>query len=246
MDSETHPPCHAVILCHPDGKSFNAAVAARYCEVVRGFGHHAILRDLYAMDFDPVLKDSERPYGDEIVTSPDVVREIEAIRTADVFVLVYPIWFGTPPAMLKGYVERVFGAGFDHRAMREHERHSFMADKHLLSLSSSGNSIQWLEGQGAWLSLRNVFDTYLATAFSMDSTKHIHFSNIVSSLTQRFIDEELYRVTEIAKKTCARFVSVTPHKRTRLSLSAFATTVNDDSAIAAPANIGDMSSPVTG
>ena len=121
-----------------------------------------------------------------------------------------------------------------------------MAGKHLLSLSSSGNSIQWLEEQGAWLSLRNVFDTYLATAFSMASTEHIHFSNIVDDLAQRWINEELYRVTEIAQKTCARLTGTSSHKRTRLSLNAFATTVNDDSAIAAPANIGDISRPVTG
>jgi NAD(P)H dehydrogenase (quinone) len=239
-------PRHAVILCHPDADSFNAAVAQRYCETVRAIGHTAVLRDLYRMDFDPVLQLDERPQTDDIVLAADVAAEIEEIRGADVFVLVYPIWFGTPPAMLKGYVERVFGAGFDHRSMRDHHRHSFMADKHLLSLSSSGNSIQWLEGQGAWLSLRNVFDTYLATAFSMDSTEHIHFSNIVDGLTQRSIDEELYRVNEIAQKTCARFVGVPHHKRTRLSLSAFATTVSDDSAIAAPANIGDMSRPVAG
>ena len=159
------PPRHAVILCHPDANSFNAAVARRYCDAVRETGQTAILRDLYRMGFDPVLQSDERPQTDDIVLAADVAAEIEEIRSADVFVLVYPIWFGTPPAMLKGYVERVLGAGFDHRSMREHHRHSFMADKHLLSLSSSGNSIQWLEGQGAWLSLRNVFDTYLATAF---------------------------------------------------------------------------------
>lgn len=246
MTNANPPPRHAVILCHPQADSFNAAVAHRYCETVREIGHTAVVRDLYRIGFDPVLQSDERPQSTDIVLAPDVAAEIEEIRSADVFVLIYPIWFGTPPAMLKGYVERVFGAGFDHRAMRDHARHSFMADKHLLSLSSSGNSIQWLDGQGAWLSLRNVFDTYLATAFSMDSTEHIHFSNIVEGLTQRSIDEELYRVTEVARKTCARFVGVASHKRTRLSLSAFATTVKDDRAIAAPANIGDMRSPVIG
>ena len=246
MTITTQPAHHAVILCHPDPDSFNAAVAQRYCETVRENGQTAVLRDLYQMGFDPVLHSDERPQTNDIVFAADVAAEIEEIRGADVFVLIYPIWFGTPPAMLKGYVERVFGAGFDHRAIREQKHHSFMADKHLLSLSSSGNSIQWLEGQGAWLSLRNVFDNYLATAFSMASNEHIHFSNIVDGLAQRWIDEELYRVTEIARKTCSRLIGASSHKRTRLSLSAFATTVKDDSAIAAPANIGDISRPVTG
>ena len=204
------PTRHAVILCHPNPESFNASVADRYCQIVQEAGHEVVVRDLYRMNFDPVLKLNEQPRPGDTGIATDVAAEIEEIRTADVFVLVYPIWFGTPPAMLKGYVERVFGAGFDHRDMRVHKRHSFMADKHLLSLSSSGNSIQWLEEQGAWLSLRNVFDTYLAAAFSMASTEHVHFSNIVDGLEQRWVDGELLRVTDIARKTCARFLNTPP------------------------------------
>lgn len=203
MNAKKTPTRHAVILCHPDPDSFNASVADRYCQTVQAVGHEAVLRDLYRMHFDPVLKSNERPHLGAITIAEDVAAEIEAIRDADVFVLIYPIWFGTPPAMLKGYVERVFGAGFDHRAMREHDRHSFMAGKHLVSLSSSGNSIQWLEEQGAWLSLRNVFDHYLATAFSMASEEHIHFSNIVDPTTAHNVDVELLRVTEFAQKICA-------------------------------------------
>lgn len=203
MNASAIPMRHAVILCHPDPDSFNASVAERYCQSVREVGHEVILRDLYRMDFDPVLKSNERPHLGTMAIADDVAAEIDEIRSADVFVLVYPIWFGTPPAMLKGYVERVFGAGFDHRAMREPKRHSFMADKHLVSLSSSGNSIQWFEEQGAWLSLRNVFDHYLATAFSMASEEHIHFSNIVDPMTAHNIDVELQRVSEFAQKICA-------------------------------------------
>ena len=201
--NDKKPTCHAVIVCHPDLDSFNLAVANRYCESVREVGHQAILRDLYRMDFDPILKSGEQPHSGGIVMASEIAAEIEAIRAADVFVLVYPIWFGTPPAMMKGYVERVFGAGFDHRAVRNRERHSFMADKHLRSMSSSGNSIQWLEEQAEWLSLRNVFDTYLATAFSMASTEHIHFSNIVDAMKAHNVEAELYRITEFAQKTCA-------------------------------------------
>jgi NAD(P)H dehydrogenase (quinone) len=206
MKSADAAPRHAVILCHPDPDSFNAAVAARYCQIVRENGQIAVLRDLYRMGFDPLLTSSEVHRGGNSVLKADVFAEIEAIGMADVFVLIYPIWFGTPPAMLKGYVERVFGAGFDERAIRERKRHGFMAGKHLLSLSSSGNSIQWLEEQGAWMSLRTVVDTYLANAFSMKSTEHIHFSDIVDGLKRSWIDQELQRVTEIARETCACFV----------------------------------------
>jgi NAD(P)H dehydrogenase (quinone) len=229
------PPRHAVILCHPDADSFNATVARRYCDVVREIGQVTVLRDLYRIGFDPILQSDERRQTDEAAYARDVGAEIELIRDADVFVLIYPIWFGTPPAMLKGYVERVFGAGFDHRAIHDRSPHAFMAGKHLLSLSSSGNSIQWLEGQGAWLSLRTVFDNYLATAFSMDSTEHTHFSNIVDGLTQQTVDEEMQRVTEIARKTCARFVGGPSDKRTRPGSKGLVSIVSEDSMIAVTA-----------
>lgn len=234
-------PRHAVILCHPDPDSFNAAVAARYCQIVRENGQIAVLRDLYHLDFDPVLQTSELHRGGNGVLKADVVAEMEAIGQADVFVLIYPIWFGTPPAMLKGYIERVFGAGFDERAVRERKRHGFMAGKHLLSLSSSGNSIQWLEEQGAWMSLRTVFDTYLANAFSMKSTEHIHFSDIVEGLKRSWVDQELQRVTEIARETCARFVGTGFKDNAQLSPNM---AVKADRAVALQADVASM--PIAG
>ena len=94
---------HAIIACHPDEKSFTLAVANRYAEAVRAHGHEAIIRDLYRMKFNPVLKSAERRGR----PAKDVEKEWGTLGKVDVFVLVYPIWFGTPPAMLKGYIDRV-------------------------------------------------------------------------------------------------------------------------------------------
>jgi NAD(P)H dehydrogenase (quinone) len=134
----------------------------------------------------------------------DVATEIAVIEKAEVFVLVYPVWFGAPPAMLKGYVDRVLGAGFSYGAIRDRSRHRFMGSKQLLSISTSGNSIQWLDEQGAWLSLRTVFGEYLAQSFSMARSEHLHLSNIVNDMTQRHVQEELYRVAEMAREMCER------------------------------------------
>src|SRR5579863_9114538 len=101
---------HIVIRCHPEPESFNAAMAKAYCAEVESHGHETIVRDLYAMAFDPVLKARERP-GMAFQPMPDVETELAIIGGGDVFVLFYPIWFGGPPAILKGYVERVLGSG---------------------------------------------------------------------------------------------------------------------------------------
>ena len=209
-DNAAFGPSHIVILCHPDPQSFNATVAQTYCDAVRARHRNAVVRDLYALGFDPVLKADEQPSTQLFVPADDVAAELVALEDADVIVFVYPIWFGTPPAMMKGYVERVLGAGFGHRLMRDHNGRSHVAGKHLVSITTSGNSIQWLDGQGAWRSLRTVFDTYLANAFSMASTDHLHLSSIVEGMNDRVAREELLRVTQFADATCAKLMIGAP------------------------------------
>jgi len=205
-------PKHAVILCHPRRDSFNGLVAETYCKAVEGIGHEACLRDLYRLGFDPVLKDEERPGERDFRIHQDVVAELCALSGATVFVLIYPIWFGTPPAMLKGYVERVFGSGFSHRDMREQHQNRLLSGGHLLSLTSSGNTKNWLDEQAQWLSLRGVFDHYLKTIFSMKSDEHVHFSPINHQSPPRFIEENLEQVRSAARTVASKAANDT-HRR---------------------------------
>lgn len=202
-DSDRRIPRHAVILCHPAEESFNASVARTYCETVRELGQEAVLRDLYRIGFDPVLNADERPTVKEPVQRRDVAAEIESISGADIFVLIYPIWFGTPPAMMKGYVERVLGAGFSDQDVRARHAHPLLRGKRLLSITTSGSTIQWLHLQGAWMPLRSVFDSYIANAFSMASTEHVHLESIAENMTEAHAREKLLRVEQLARVTCA-------------------------------------------
>lgn len=201
--TSTRPARHAVILCHPDAHSFNAAMAARYADTVRELGQEVVVRDLYRLHFDPILKASERATAADYMLDGDVAVELTQLEGADIIVLVYPIWFGLPPAMMKGYVDRVFGAGFSYHAVRDRTRHPLLTGKRLLSLTSSGASRPWLEEQGAWLSLKTIFDDYLRHAFSLESTEHVHFGSIVGGLKPRFIEEHLFVVEQTARRLCA-------------------------------------------
>ena len=194
---------HALILAHPDPMSFNRAVADTYADAVRKLGHDVVVRDLYAMGFDPVLKANERPTIEGHQISEDVAREIELMRECDVYVLVYPIWFGTPPAMLKGYIERVMGSGINPRDVEERTANSFMAGKRLVSFTTSAMSEPWLNEQGQWLSLRCIFDHYLTRAFGMLPDDHVHFPNVTTGMPKLWAQRHLYQVEEQARKTCA-------------------------------------------
>ena len=196
------PPTHAVILCHPEERSFNHAVADRYCGTIETLGHRAVVRDLYAMNFDPVLKAHERPTAADFAISADVEQELDLLRQCDMFVLVYPIWFGTPPAMMKGYVERVLGSGVSPSSVKMRVRTNLLGGKRLLSFTSSAASEPWLNEQGQWLSLRYLFDHYLTHAFGMLPDEHVHFANVTPGMEPRWAEQHLYQVEQQAKRAC--------------------------------------------
>ena len=201
LQSGASPPRHAVIACHPEAESFTMSVARAYCAAVEARGQVAVLRDLYRMNFDPVLKSSERLPREPFTPAPDVAAELDLIGGSDAFVLVYPLWFGSPPAMMKGYIERVLGAGFSHQMIARHlhkPTHPLLGGKHLLSFSSSGSSKQWLADQKAWVSLQTIFDGYLARAFWMDTPEHIHFGEIVEGIDAEVVRANLLEVEEQA------------------------------------------------
>ena len=202
-DQPSTQPRHVVVLAHPSSTSFNAAVAQTYCDTVRECGQQVVLRDLYTLGFDPVLRQVERAVSDAFHLLPDVQAELDAIRGADVYVLVYPIWFGTPPAMMKGYVERVLGAGVTAGDVQHRIGTVLLAGRRLLSFTSSASHEPWLAEVGQDISLRTVFDRYLAHAFAMKPPEHVHFGGIVEGCSARFVDQSLYEVHAKARNICA-------------------------------------------
>jgi NAD(P)H dehydrogenase (quinone) len=204
-DTSQAAPKHVLVVCNPKLDSFSMAVANRYAETATSLGHQVVVRDLYRLGFDPVLKAPEEP-SDHYVAAADVAAELAVIEGAAVLGLIYPIWFGMPPAMLKGYVDRVLGAGFSFRAVEQRAPDSFLRGTRLVSLTSSGTRQPWLEEQGAWLSLRKLFDDYLCRAFSMHSSQHIHFGSVVVGLKARFVAENLFKVEETARRICGELL----------------------------------------
>lgn len=197
-----YKPRHVVILAHPTAGSFNSLMADAYCEAVRACGQEAIVRDLYAMGFDPVLKDHERPGRQGFSLSSDVEAEHHAIRGSDVFVLVYPIWFGMPPAIMKGYIDRVLGAGVTPHDVRQRTALTLMKDRRLVSITSSAAPKSWLKRQGQVEALRNVLGRYLLHAFAMKDYEDLHFGETVEGLAQEYVDANLGVVDGRARDIC--------------------------------------------
>jgi putative NADPH-quinone reductase len=99
----------AIILAHPSPGSLNHALAAAALEEARRQGHDARLRDLCAEGFDPVMPATE--LGRDAVLPPPVAEHCQEIEAADGIIIVHPNWWSAPPAILRGWVDRVLRPG---------------------------------------------------------------------------------------------------------------------------------------
>lgn len=98
-----------IILGHPNPGSFNHSLANAVRDQLLKLGHKVIFHDLYAEGFDPILPASEMGRDTEL---PPLVRAYcDEITRADGIVIVHPNWWGQPPAVLKGWMDRVLRPG---------------------------------------------------------------------------------------------------------------------------------------
>lgn len=100
-----------VVYCHPNPESLVAAARDRALAGLAGAGHEVRVTDLYADGFEPSMSADERlTHGDPGVDA-DLQMYADDLGWAEVLVLVYPTWVSGQPAMLKGWIDRVWVAG---------------------------------------------------------------------------------------------------------------------------------------
>lgn len=194
---------HAVIIAHPKLGSFTASVAQAYVRACEVQGHSTTVRDLYRMGFDPCLKQSELPFEPSFSPGPDVAAERNILQDCDVFAFFYPLWLNTPPAMLKGYLERVFGFGFAYGAQGR-SYNPLLAGRKLISFSSSGAPTDWLEQTGSLAAVRTLFDQYFAALCGMTVLDHVHVGNVTPGASAFFVQARLDDVDRIVDRHFGR------------------------------------------
>ncbi|HBT76889.1 MAG TPA: NAD(P)H dehydrogenase [Planctomycetaceae bacterium] len=125
----------SVILGHQRPGSFNHAIARTVCQTLRDNGHEVVFHDLYLERFDPVLPDWEIKAAEEDL--PEEIRwHMREVREADGLVFVHPNWWGGPPAILRGWLDRVVRQGFAYRFTEKGPQGNF-TEKSVVVFSTS-------------------------------------------------------------------------------------------------------------
>jgi NAD(P)H dehydrogenase (quinone) len=143
-----------IVYAHEESQSFNGALKALAVSVLSDAGHEVKVSDLYAMHFNPVggkddftsLKDTEffkyqleQSYAMVQGTLMEDIRaEQEKVLWADMLILQFPLWWFSLPAILKGWIDRVFAMGFAYGGGRVYETGVFKGKRAMLVLTTGG------------------------------------------------------------------------------------------------------------
>lgn len=106
---------YLIIYAHFNDASFNHAILKSVQKSLKETKHDFKVRDLYKLNFNPVLNKEEFFNIRKGKVSKDILEEQELIKWADCLIFVYPIWWSSMPAILKGYIDRVFSYGFAYK-----------------------------------------------------------------------------------------------------------------------------------
>jgi len=176
----------ALILAHPSAASYGAALAKVCAQTLSDAGAEVVVRDLYALDFDPRLTAAELAGGGQRPEA-DVVAERSLLSAVDGLLLIYPLWFNGPPAILKGYVDRVLSAGFGYQPTA-HGADPLLVGKTLMSVTTSGAPDVWVEKTGALNTLNRHFDLHLSAMTGLRVVGHEHLGGVGPDMSPDFAE----------------------------------------------------------
>jgi len=143
-----------VVYAHPEPRSFTGALRDVAVRVLQEDGHEVLQSDLYKMPFNPVPGWHDFEDHDQIdffgysaeqkraaeagSFAPDLQAEMEKISSCDFLLLIFPLWWYSMPAIMKGWVDRVFAYGFAYGGGRWFDKGVFAGKRAMLCVNIGG------------------------------------------------------------------------------------------------------------
>ncbi|WP_239023264.1 NAD(P)H-dependent oxidoreductase [Flavobacterium endoglycinae] len=165
---------HLIIYAHPNPESLNSHFKQTLAEHLSNSGQEVIIRDLNQLNFNPVLSLHDMQ-GQRIgKVTDDVKQEQEFISWADHITFIYPIWWTGMPAIMKGYIDRVFSYGFAYRYDQGVQKGLFTG-KQTTVINTHGKSQAEYEKIGMDKALSLTSDKGIFTYCGLEINQHFFF-----------------------------------------------------------------------
>jgi NAD(P)H dehydrogenase (quinone) len=168
---------HLVVFAHPNPKSFGKGILDTVVKASEEKGAAVKVRDLYELGFDPILKPSDFVAFKEGKVPEDIAAEQEIIRWADVITFIYPVWWTSLPAILKGYVDRVFSYGFAYEYI-DGAPNGLLKGKKALLFSTTGTPDELYAANGMHASMKQTTDQGIFNFSGMEEVSHTFFGAV--------------------------------------------------------------------
>lgn len=160
-----------IVHAHPEPKSFNTAMTQRAVATLRAAGHDPVVSDLYAMGFDPISdRRNFTTVADKVILNiqneelfavqhsgftPLLKAEMDKLVACDLLIFQFPIWWLSLPAILKGWVDRVFACGVAYGGGRYFDGGAMRGRRAMCALTLGGGQ-QVYSDQGFYAGLEAV------------------------------------------------------------------------------------------
>lgn len=174
---------HLIIYAHPNPNSLNSYLKNTTAAHLQEHHHEVVIRDLYALNFNPVLSLEDMAGQRNGLVSDDVKREQDFITWADCITFIHPIWWTGLPAILKGYIDRVFSYGFAYRYDQGIQK-GLLAGKKAVIINTHGKSKAEYEAIGMDKALLLTSDKGIYTYSGLEVTEHLFFDKADSPVPE--------------------------------------------------------------
>lgn len=163
-----------VIYAHPNPASFCHAVLETVTETLKSGNHTVEIRDLYAIRFDPILKPADFEGIGSGNVPEDIKTEQNHISWAERIIVIHPVWWTGLPAVIKGYVDRVFSYGFAY-SVNDQGIVKLLGGKKVVIINTQGTPKEPYEASGMFEAMKKTSDTGIYQFCGMEVLNHIFF-----------------------------------------------------------------------
>ena len=178
---------HLIIYSHPNPNSLNSHLKNVVAAHLQENNHEVVIRDLYSINFNPILSFDDMAGQRNGLVSEDVKQEQDFITWADCITFIHPIWWTGLPAILKGYIDRVFSYGFAY-SYDQGVQKGLLAGKKAVIINTHGKSKAEYEAIGMDKALLLTSDKGIYTYSGLEVLEHLFFNKADKSITEHLED----------------------------------------------------------
>lgn len=191
---------HLIVVAHPLIDSITMKLARAFALELEHLGHRQRTSDLYRMGFNPVMSADElEPVSNTQPAPGEVVLAQASVAAADAMTVIYPLWWATMPAIMKGYIDRVFSRGFAYEATNGESR-GLLGGKACVLITLSGSPMSLLRESGQWHAIDVLQDAHVFRSSGLELLEHVHIESVETPMPPESIAASIERVRACARR----------------------------------------------